>query len=139
MGVEYKKYLERKVQGFVLECELPSTGRQARATGMCCNAVGVYFKYSHGGAAAAPADYSTWCGYVTVCRRVRVTCGWQEQRVERIEIGETEGLMQRKRQVSSSRVSWHAWLCVMRPRTRLVGEHLKLQSGRRGTSTGNIA
>ena len=42
MGVEYKKYLERKVQGFVLECELPSTGRQARVTGMCCNAVGVY-------------------------------------------------------------------------------------------------
>ena len=56
MRVEYKKYLEFKVQGFVLECELPSTGRQARVTGMCCNAVGVYFKYSHGGAAAAPAD-----------------------------------------------------------------------------------
>ena len=42
MRVEYKKYLEPKVQGFVLECELPSTGRQARVTGMCCNALGVY-------------------------------------------------------------------------------------------------
>jgi hypothetical protein len=65
-------------------------------TGMCCNAVGVYFKYSHGGAAAAPADYITWCGYATVGRRVRVTSGWQEQRGEQIGIGETEGLMQRK-------------------------------------------
>ena len=94
--VEYKKYLERKVQGFVLECGLPSTGRQARVTGMCCNAVGVYFKYSHGGAAAAPADYSTWCEYVTVGRRVRVTCGWQERCGKQIEIGETEGLIRRK-------------------------------------------
>ena len=91
-----KKYLEPKVQGIVLECELPSTGRQARVTGMCCNAVGVYFKYSRGGAAAAPADYSTWCVYVTIGRRVRVTCGWQERCAKQIEIGETERLIRRK-------------------------------------------
>ena len=30
-----------------------------------------------------------------------------------------------KRQVRSSGVSWRAWLCMMRPRTRLVGKHLK--------------
>ena len=41
------------------------------------------------------------------------TACWADMKLE------TEGLMQRKkRQVSGSRVSWHAWLCVMRPRTR---------------------